>query len=115
MEKETRKRASDEYGIFEVGDRIPLPDYAMFNEACKEAALELGMKPKDVIRIYKNFIACSLNMLFPEDNPRSLSDEELLHPRRILHVPKVASLEVTEKSLWHWRKVQEAINNSNKK
>ena len=115
MPKGTKRRSSDRYEAFDCGERIPLPDYAMFYKACDEVGKELGISGNEIARIYKDFIAQSLYMMFPEGNPRDISDEKLLSPRRIMHIPKIASLEVTERSLWHWHKVHDAIKNARRK
>lgn len=115
MPKGTKRRSSDRYEAFDGGERIPLPDYAMFYKACDEVGKELGIPGNEIARIYKGFIAQSLCMMFPEGNPRDISDEKLLSPRRIIHIPKIASLEVTERSLWHWHKVHDAIKNARRK
>lgn len=96
--------------------KIPAPDYAMFDLVCSESAQMLGLSTKEVHDIYVNFVEYSLKMALPEDNPGSLSDTELLNPRRRIQIPGIASLEVTDKSLRHWRRIQKAIeqNKQNK-
>ena len=96
--------------------RIPAPDYAMFDLVCSESAQLLGLSAKEVRNIYVNFVEYSLKRALPEGSPGSLSDTELLNPRRRIQIPGIASLEVTENSLRHWRRIQKAIeqNKQNK-
>lgn len=114
MAKVSRKKGEREHLLGNA--HIPAPDYAMFDVVCREAAQVLGLSAKEVRDIYVEFIDCSLRSALPEANPGSLSDEELLHPRRLIQIPHVASLEITENSLRHWRRVQKAIeyNKQNK-
>ena len=109
MPKGSKRRSLDRYELFEGGERIPLPDYAMFRKACEEAGQELGINGGEVERVYRKFIRYSLDLLLPEKNPRSLPDEALLTPRRIMKVPGIASCEITKRSLWHWHKIEYAI------
>ena len=104
-----RKRRTEKYSVFEGGERIPTPDYAVFNSICSDVAYPLGLSAKDVRDLYVEFIDHSVGAALPEDRPRDLTDEQLLNPRRIIRIPKVASLEVTRKSLAHWRRVRERI------
>ena len=110
MPKRSRKKGEREQLL--GNSHIPAPDYAMFDLVCREAAQVLGLSAKEVRDIYIEFIDCSLKSALPEPNPGSLSDEELLHPRRIIQIPGVASLEVTENSLRHWRRIQKAIEHN---
>jgi hypothetical protein len=105
--KKSRKQGEREQLL--GSERIPAPDYAMFDLVCSESAQVLGMSAKEVRSIYVNFIEHSLKMELPEDNPGSLSDTELLNPRRRIQIPGIASLEVTGNSLRHWRRIQKAI------
>lgn len=109
MPKGAKRRTSDRWEAFEGGEHTPAPDYAMFNLVCKDVATELGLNQKLVSTVYKQFLHYSLKEVFPESEPRSLSDEELLNPRRIMSVPGIASLEVTKKSLLHWQHINDAI------
>jgi hypothetical protein len=81
----------------------------VFNSICSDVAYPLGLSAKDVRDLYVEFIDHSVGAALPEDRPRDLTDEQLLNPRRIIRIPKVASLEVTRKSLAHWRRVRERI------
>lgn len=107
MQKRSRKRGERRYLL--GNEHIPLPDYAMFKLVCRDAAQLLGIPANEVRRVYVEFIECSVKMALPESNPGELSDEELLVPRRRIQIPGVASLEVTEKSIRHWRRIQKAI------
>lgn len=110
MSKRSRKKGERELLLGNA--HIPAPDYAMFDLVCSEAAQILGLSAKEVRSIYIEFIDRSLKTALPESNPGSLSDEELLNPRRIIQIPGVASLEVTENSLRHWRRIQKAIEHN---
>lgn len=112
--KGRKRRSSDRYDAFEGGEHIPAPDYAMFRIACRMAANELDMKPSDVYRLYKDYVNCSIALMFPERSPKALSDKELLNPRRRIQLPHVATAEVTEKSLYRWRVIEQRIKNKNK-
>jgi hypothetical protein len=108
--KRSRKRGEREQLLGNA--HIPAPDYAMFDVVCSEAAQVLGLNAKEVRDIYVKFIDCSLKSALPEQNPGSLSDNQLLYPRRIIQIPGVASLEITENSLRHWRRIQKAIEHN---
>lgn len=114
MPKRSRKKGEREQLLGNT--RIPAPDYAMFDLVCRDTAQLLGLSQKEVRNIYVEFIDCSLKLTLPEANPGTLTDEELLHPKRRIQIPGVASLEVTENSLRHWRRIQKAIeyNKNNK-
>lgn len=114
MPKGRRRRKKDKYSLFDDGGRIPLPDYAIFNAVCSEVGAEIGLSPKEVRRIYVEFVEQSLLLALPEPNPGSLPNDALLNPRRIIRIPGVASLEITDKSLRHFRKVQSMIEYSKK-
>ena len=107
MPKESRKKGEREQLLGNA--HIPAPDYAMFDLVCSEAAQVLGLSTKEVRSIYVEFIDCSLKSVLPEQDPGSLSDEALLNPRRLIQIPGIASLEITENSLRHWRRIQKAI------
>lgn len=111
MPKGTKRRTNERYEVFDAGDKIPLPDYSVFSSVCKEAAAELGMDKDELIRLYKRYVDVSLELMFPEGNPRNLPDEALLSPRRIIRIPGIVTAEVTERSLHRWRKIEEAIRN----
>lgn len=107
--KGQKRRSSDKYWAFEGGERIPAPDYAMFRKACEDAARELGIETDVVYRLYKDYITCSIMLMFPEPSPKALSDNELLNPRRRIQIPRVATAEVTNKSLYSWRRIEQRI------
>ena len=113
--KGRKRRSSDRYEAFEGGEHIPVPDYAMFDKACELAAAKLGMKADLVRRIYKDYINCSIELMLPEPNPKELSDDELLNPRRRIQIPHVAAIEVTKKSLYRWRMIEQRIKNKDTK
>lgn len=107
--KGRKRRSSDRYSAFEGGEHIPVPDYAMFRKACEMAAKELGLPFLTVCKLYRDYVSTSIGLMLPEDNPGALSDEELLHPRRRIQIPHVATAEITEKSLYRWRAIQQRI------
>lgn len=112
MARKSRKTSEREQTLGNA--HIPAADYAMFGLVCSESAQLLGLSAKEVRDTYVNFIEYSLKKVLPEKNPGSLSDEELLYPRRIIQIPGIASLEVTENSLRHWRRIQRAIEYNKK-
>ena len=114
MPKRSRKKGEREQLLGNTS--IPAPDYAMFDLVCRDTAQLLGLSQKEVRNIYVEFIDCSLKLALPEANPGTLNDKELLHPKRRIQIPDVASLEITENSLRHWRRIQKAIeyNKNNK-
>lgn len=114
MPKGSKRRSSERYSIFEGGEHIPRPDMAMFKQVCKEAAAELDMNWEDVYKLYRRYVEYSLRMAFPEDNPKELPDSELLTPRRIINIKGICSAEVTNKSLWSWRQIEQKIKNKRK-
>jgi len=109
--KGRKRRSSDRYEAFEGGEHIPTPDYAMFRKACDDAAKKLGLKADDVYKLYKNYLNLSIELLFPEPSPKELTDNELLEPRRRIQIPHVAVIEVTKKSLYRWRRIEQKIKN----
>lgn len=111
----SKRRGSDRYSVFDSGDPIPRPDLSMFKQVCRDAAQELGMDWKEVYRLYKLYVYYSLKMAFPEDNPRDLTDDDLLNPRRIITIRGICTAEVTESSLWGFRQMQKNIENKKKK
>lgn len=109
MPKGRKRRSDSRYDVFEAGDRIPRPDYKMFEEVCSEAAQELGLSKDEVLFLFKRYVDVSLGLMFPEKSPRSLLDDALLRPRRIMRIPGIVTAEVTEKSLRRWRKIDALI------
>lgn len=109
MPKGRKRRADSRYDVFDPGDKISLPDYKMFEEVCREAAQELGMNKDKLLSLYKHYVDVSLELMFPEGEPRTLPDELLLHPRRMIRIPGIVTAEVTEKSLKRWRKIEAII------
>lgn len=113
--KGSRRRSSDRWAAFDGGEHIPVPDFAVFRSVCDDVGKKLGIKGSEVYRLYKAYISCSVELLFPENKPGELTDEELLTPRRRIQIPHVASLEVTENSLRRWRIIQRNIRNKRNK
>lgn len=109
MQRRKGRSSSEARDVFEVGTHTSVPDYAMFRLVCKDVANELGISAELVSKLYRQFIHYSLKEVFPEPNPRNLPNDKLLHPRRIMTIPGIASLEVTEKSLKHWHYINDAI------
>ena len=101
-----RRRAE----ALDAGEHLSVPDYAMFRQACDEAGKELGLPGSTVSSIYRRFLNHSLTLMFPDGDPRQMTDEKLLSRRRILRVPFIASMEVTAKALRHWRNAEAAVN-----
>lgn len=105
----TRKRDFNPYGIAEVGDKKLFPDYENFKHLCREVGKEVGLPGEEVYKIYSRFVDRSVQMLFPEPDLCALTDEQLLHPRRVFQIPYVCRAEVTKKSLNHFRMMMKAI------
>lgn len=105
-----RRRQSDRYEILDR-DHAPVPDYSMFQAACDDAGKELGLDGRMVSSVYKRFINHSLTLMFPDGDPKYMTDEELLSKRRILRIPFIGAMEVTAKALRHWRKAEAMIKN----
>jgi hypothetical protein len=110
-----RKCDFNPYGIAEVGDKKLFLDYENFKHLCSEVGKELGLSGDEIYRIYSRFVDRSVQMLLPEPDLNSLTDEQLLTPRRVFQIPYVCRAEVTRKSLNHFRMIMKVIQDSKRR